>query len=178
MKLELTCKGLYAKTEKTITYTMDIEIANDNFEYLNELFKNGELNSSNYNYIINVGIRELSWFRHIVFKEVTAINVKRNHVYLVMLEWSAEDDNGLDYYLYYDYAAAKAKYKRLIKDEKDADISWVGSEVFGENGNVNERYDFECSTITREEKNLCWKVTDTEQCNRYSLITLTKVEIL
>lgn len=178
MKLEFTCKGYYAKTNIVTTYTMEISVKKEYLEYFNELLANGELNSNHYNYIINIAIRELSWFRNIVFKEVTAINVKHNHVYLVMLEWSTEDDNGIDYYLYYDYAAAKAKYKQLIKDEKDADISWVGSEVFDENGEANERYDFECSTITREEKNLCWKVTDTEQYNRYTLITLTKVEIL
>lgn len=178
MELELICKGFYAKTEKEIIYTMDITIADDNFEYLNELFKNGELNCNHYNYIINIGIRELSWFRHIVFKEVTAVNVKKSYTYLVMLEWITEDDSGLDYYLYHDYTAAKNKYKRLIKDEKDADISWVGSEVFDKNGNVNEGFEVVSSKITREEKNLSWKVTDTNNYNRYSLITLTKVEIL
>ena len=73
MKLEFTCKGYYAKTKKETTYTMDIEIADNYLEYLNGLLENGELNSNHYNYIINIAIRELSWFRHIVFKEVIAI---------------------------------------------------------------------------------------------------------
>ena len=95
-----------------------------------------------------------------------------------MLDWVTEDDDGIDYYLYKDYGVAKDKYKRLIEDENDADISWVGSEVFDENGNVNKGYHFECSEETDEEKNLCWKVIDFKADRRYSLITLTKVEIL
>lgn len=95
-----------------------------------------------------------------------------------MLEWSTEDDSGLDYYLYKSYTNAKDKYERLIEDENDADISWVGSEVFDENGEVNERYHFECSEETDEKQNLCWKVADLNDSNRFSIITLTKVEIL
>ena len=178
MKLELTCKGYYAKTTDETIYTMDIEIADDYLEYLNGLLENDELNSNHYNYIINIAIRELSWFRHIVFKDVIAINVKKSYTYLFMLEWQTEDDSGLDYYLYHDYSAAKDKYENLIRDENDADISWVGSEVFDENGEVNDGFEFNCTEETNEEQNLCWKVTDTNSYNRYSLITLTKVEIL
>ena len=178
MKLEFTCKGYYAKTKKETTYTMDIEIADNYLEYLHGLLENGELNSNHYNYIINIAIRELSWFRHIVFKEVIAINVKKSYTYLVMLEWQTEDDSGLDYYLYHNYSAAKNKYKNLITDENDADISWVGSEVFDENGEVNEGYHFDCREETGEEQNLCWRVADLNNSNRFSIITLTKVEII
>ena len=177
MKLEFTCKGYYAKTKKETTYTMDIEIADNYLEYLNGLLENGELNFNHYNYIINIAIRELSWFRHIVFKEVIAINVKKSYTYLVMLEWQTEDDSGLDYYLYHNYSAAKNKYKNLITDENDADISWVGSEVFDENGEVNEGYSLDCSEETDEQQDLYWNVEDTNNSKRYSLISLTKVKI-
>ncbi len=120
----------------------------------------------------------MSWFKNFIFRHVTAINEKHDYTYLVMLEWSIADDNGVDYYLYHEYSAAKDKYKRLIEDEKDADISWVGSEVFDENGNVNKGYDFECSEETDEEQNLCWKVADSDDISRFSIITLTKVKIL
>lgn len=101
-----------------------------------------------------------------------------NSVYIVMLNWLTEDDSGIDYYLYKDYAAAKNKYKRLIEDECDADISWIGSEVFDENGEVNEGFMFECIESTDEERNLYWKVADKNSYSRYSVITLTKVKIL
>lgn len=178
MTLEFICNGYYAKSQEKATYTIELSVTDDNIKYFNELLENGELNASHYNYTITIALRELSWFRNIVFKEVTAINVKHKYTYLVMLEWLTEDNSGLDYYLYKSYTNAKDKYKQLIEDENDADISWVGSEVFDENGEVNEGFKFESSEETDEERNLCWKVTDTNWYNRYSLITLTKVEIL
>lgn len=94
--------------------------------------------------------------------------------------WSGltEDDNGIDYYLYHNYDAAKDKYKRLIEDENDADTSWVGSEVFDENGEVNKGFEVKCSEETEGEQNLFWKAIDTNSDNRFSIITLTKVETL
>lgn len=178
MTLEFICNGYYAKTQEKATYTIELSVADDYEQYFNELLENGELNASHYNYTITISLRELSWFRNIVFKEVTAINAKKSYTYLVMLEWSTEDDSGLDYYLYKNYTDAKDKYERLVEDENDADISWVGSEVFDENGEVNEGYHFECSEETDEEQNLCWKVADLNYSNRISIITLTKVEIL
>lgn len=178
MTLEFICNGYYAKSQDKATYTIELSVADDNVEYFNELLENGELNASHYNYTITIALRELSWFRHIVFKEVTAINIKKSYTYLVMLEWSTEDDNGIDYYLYHDYKAAKNKYKRLIEDENDADISWIGSEVFNENGEVNKGYRFKCSEKTNKEQNLCWEVSDLNDSKRFSIITLTKVEIL
>jgi len=178
MTLEFICKGYYKRTQDEITYTIELSVESDYPEYFNDLLEKGELNASHYNYTITIALRELSWFKNIVFKEVTAINTKHSYTYLVMLEWSTEDDSGLDYYLYKSYTDAKDKYERIIEDENDADISWVGSEVFDENGEVNKGYRFECSEETNEEKNLCWKVTDLNYSNRFSLITLTKVEIL
>lgn len=177
MTLEFLCKGYYKITHDEAIYTIELTIEDEYIEYFNGLLKNGELNSDHYNYTITISLRELSWFKGYIFKDVKSIKEKQNHVCLVMLEWSTEDDAGVDYYLYHDYTAAKDKYERLIEDENDADISWVGSEVFDENGEVKEGFEFEYSEDTDEEKNLCWKVTDKNN-NRYSIITLTKVEIL
>ncbi|MCX4376026.1 MAG: hypothetical protein OSJ61_07630 [Lachnospiraceae bacterium] len=178
MTLEFICKGYLATTKEETTYTIEIAAENDFPECFKEILQKGELNSDHYSYTINIALRELSWFKNIIFKNVIAINEKHKYIYLVMLEWLTEDDNGFDYYLYRNYNDAKDKYKRLIVDENDADISWVGSEVFDENGEVNEDFEFECSEETDEEKNLCWKVADAKSYNRYSIITLTKVEIL
>ena len=96
MTLEFICNGHYAKSQEKATYTIELSVADDNVKYFNELLENGELNASHYNYTINIALRELSWFRNIVFKEVTAINAKKSYTYLVLLEWSTEDDSGLD----------------------------------------------------------------------------------
>lgn len=103
----------------------------------------------------------------------------KNTIYVVMLEWKTEDDNGIDYYLYKNYNSAVNKFNGLIEDECDADISWVGSQVFDENGNINEGFTLECNTDIKDngDRDLYWKVSDNYGC-RYSSITLTKKEII
>lgn len=102
-----------------------------------------------------------------------------NTVYVVMLEWVTDDDQGIDYYIYKNYDGALNKFNGLIIDECDADISWVGSQVFDENGEVNEGFTLECNTNIKQSGNrdLFWKVSDDYGC-RFSNITLTKKEII
>ena len=178
MLLEFTCNGYDKKSYEESTYTLNISALPDYAEHFNKLYADGKLTASHSNETINIALRELSWFKGFIFRHVEKVTEIKNFIYLVMLDWVTEDDDGIDYYLYKDYSTAKEKYKRLIEDENDADISWVGSEVFDENGNVNNGYRFECSEETGEEKNLCWKVIDLQAAHRYSLITLTKVSIL
>lgn len=178
MKLAFTCNGYYKKSYEEITYTLEIEVEGDSSEYFKELLQKGELTAEHDNNTIVIALRELSWFKHIIFRYVTAINEKHTYNYLAMLEWMTEDDNGIDYYLYKSYCDAKDKYERLIEDENDADTSWVGSEVFDENGEVNEGFEVKCSEETEGEQNLFWKAIDTNSDNRFSIITLTKVETL
>ena len=67
----------------------------------------------------------------------TTIEENKDYVYVVMLEWLTSDDQGIDYYIYKDYDKALKKFNALIIDECDADIIWVGSQVFDEDGEVN-----------------------------------------
>ncbi len=96
-------------------------------------------------------------------------------VYIVMLEWITSDDNGIDYYIYRSYKEAVNKFNSLIEDECDADISWVGSQVFDELGEVRDGFILECNTNNEHSgaSDLFWKVSDKYDC-RYSNITLTK----
>lgn len=100
-------------------------------------------------------------------------------VYVVMLEWMTSDDQGIDYYLYRNYDKAVNKFNGLIKDECDADISWVGSDAFDENGDVNEGFTLICNTDIEDNGNrdLFWTISD-DYSSRYSHITLTKKEII
>ena len=102
-----------------------------------------------------------------------------NTVYVVMLEWATTDDAGVDYYLYKNYDSALEKFYGLIADESDADISWVGSEVFDENGEVNEGFMLECNTDNEYSDNhdLFWNISD-DYAYRFSNISLTKKEII
>lgn len=178
MILEFICNGYDKKTHEEIIYTIEISVEDNYPEYFKDLLQKGEITASHNNNTIVIALRELSWFKNIIFRHVTAINEKHTYNYLVMLEWLTEDDNGIDYYLYKDYSAAKNKYKQLIKDEKNADISWVGAEVFDENGEVNEGYELDCSKVTEKGQDLYWKVIDLNKSNVFSMITLTKIKTL
>lgn len=178
MTLEFICNGYNKKTYEETTYSIEISVEDDYPDYFNGLLRNGKLNASNSNETINIALRELSWFKNFIYKEVKELKEKHAYIYLIMLEWMTEDDNGIDDYLYKSYATAKEKYNRLIEEECNADISWVGSEVFDENGEVNEGYELDCTEETDEEQNLCWRVSDSNSDRRYSVITLTKVEII
>lgn len=111
--------------------------------------------------------------------ESIRVNKKHNYVYFVMLDWLTPDDHDTDYYHFKNYSDALNKFNSLIEDECNADISWVGSEVFDENGEVNEGFELSCNTDfeKQDERNLYWSVSDTDKY-RYSSITLTKVKIL
>lgn len=178
MTLEFICNGYHKKTYEEITYSLEIDVEGDYPEYFKDLLQNGELTASHNNNTIVIALRELSWFKNLIFRHVTAINEKRAYNYLVMLEWLTEDDNGIDYYLYKDYNDAKNKYELLIEDENDTDISWVGSEVFDENGEVNEGFEVESSEGAEYGQNLYWRAIDLRNERRYSIITLTKIETL
>ena len=66
------------------------------------------------------------------------------HVYLVQLNWSTTDYDGVETFLYAEYDDAYSKFKDLITDECAADTSWIGSEVFDEDGEINDDYDVDC----------------------------------
>lgn len=178
MILEFICNGYDRKTYEESIYTIEIAVENDYPEYFNKLLEQGKINAHNSNETINIALRELSWFKNQIFRKVTAINEKHKYIYLVMLEWLTEDGNGPEYYIYKSYTNAKIKYNKLIKDEMDAGISWVGSEAFDKYGNVNEGFHFKCSDKTNKEQDLFWEITDLNNPTRYTIVSLTKVEIL
>lgn len=99
-------------------------------------------------------------------------------VYMVVFDWSTTDDCGLEINLYNTYEKALTKYNKYIENECNADLSWVGSEVFDENGNVNNDYELHCSKHTAGKQNLYWKVADKNDYNRHSFLYLSKEKVL
>ena len=100
-----------------------------------------------------------------------------NNIYLILFDWSTTDSDGIETFLYRDYDAAVKKFNELIDDECDADTSWVGSEVFDENGEVNDGYELDCNTDDETAEELYWHVVDKSDYNRRSFINLMKREI-
>lgn len=71
---------------------------------------------------------------------------KSNNIYLILFDWSTNDCDGIETFLYYHFEDALKKFNELIENECDPDMSWVGDEVFDENVDVNDGYDLECNT--------------------------------
>ena len=100
------------------------------------------------------------------------------YVYMVQFDWSTTDAESVETFLYADYDDAYNKFKNLITDECDADVSWVGSEVFDEDGEVNEDYEVDCDDNNSGDSDVYWHIVDKNDYNRHSFIDLTKKEIL
>lgn len=71
-------------------------------------------------------------------------------VYLVVFEWSTEDDSDVDIEAFDTYEKATLRFQERINDEK-TDMSWV-HDAFDENGDILDGYDFdECQPDRRLE---------------------------
>lgn len=101
-----------------------------------------------------------------------------NNIYMILFDWSTTDTDGIETFLYYHYEDAVEKFNKLIQDECNPEISWVGSDVFDENGDTNDGYDLECNIYEKNTESLYWHVFDNSDYNRRSFINLFKKEIL
>ncbi len=101
----------------------------------------------------------------------------KQYVYMIIFDWSTTDSDGIETFLYRDYEAARKKFDELIENECNADRSWIGSEVFDENGDVNDGYELDCNTDDNTAEELYWHVVDKNDYNRRSFIDLIKKEI-
>lgn len=79
------------------------------------------------------------------------------YVYMVQLDWSTSDTDGLETELFENYHDAYACFKKRISDELNPEMSWVG-EVFDKNGKVQEDYEFEKSGRPSQQTGMSRKV--------------------
>ncbi len=177
MTLIFTCNGYQKKTYEETEYNVEISATKELYEYFSVLFENNELNASNTNETVITVLRELSWFNDFIFRHVVKIANKEKHVYMILFDWSTTDSDGIETFLYHDYEAARKKLDEIIQNECDADLSWIGSEVFDENGDVNDGYELDCNTDDKAAEDLYWHVVDKNDYNRRSFIDLIKKEI-
>ena len=98
------------------------------------------------------------------------------YVYMVQMDWSTSDTDGLETELFENYYDAYACFKKRISDELNPDMSWVG-EVFNKNGKVQEDYEFEKTSRPSQQTNLSWHITDKYDYYRHTFIDLIKKEL-
>ncbi len=97
-------------------------------------------------------------------------------MYVVTFDWATDDDSDIDVYTYADYNAALSKYKSIIADELNPNLSWIGGEAFDENGSLNDGYDLSEQKSIIGETDLYWRVLDNNSY-RHSCVSLNVKEI-
>lgn len=102
----------------------------------------------------------------------------RNTMFLVMFDWSTEDDCGIETFLYNDYDAAHKKFKGLVKDELDPEISWVGSRAVNKYGKVKKGYILNYTDSGIKNTDAYFRVMQDGNYNFHSCIDLIKKEII
>lgn len=129
----------------------------------------------NYNHYEDIQEIIYKLIKHNVFAE---LKKPAKHVYMVLFDWSTTDDCGLEIKLFNTYEKALQKFNEYVENECDPEMSWVGEEVFNEDGDVNNDYELHCCVQAEGEQNLYWKVADKNDYNRHSFLYLTKEIIL
>ena len=64
--------------------------------------------------------------------------VNKQYVYLITLDWATEDDKGFEFDICSTPKKAFEIFRKRIKAEQNPNKSWVGEEVFAEDGSVKE----------------------------------------
>ena len=97
-------------------------------------------------------------------------------VYLVVFEWSTEDDSDVDIEAYDSYEKAAMRFHERINEEK-TDMSWV-HEAFDENDDILDGYDFdECQPDTSLGTYAYWNITNKYNGQMHDYIALIQLEM-
>ena len=101
-------------------------------------------------------------------------------VYLVKLDWSTEDSNDVEITVCGTYEKAYEKFKELIADEKNPQISWVG-EIEWDNDVPKDNkieFDFLDRRSDSDETECYWMITDTWNYGVHTFISIEIKEVL
>jgi len=100
-------------------------------------------------------------------------------VYMVKFDWRFSDDEDVDIQLFDTYKKAYDHFLQIIKEEKNPDNSWVGSDVFDKDGNIYEGYEVDehIESDGTQEYVCWWEVTDKYDWDKREYLTLQIMEV-
>ncbi len=101
-------------------------------------------------------------------------------VYIVQFDWSTTDAESVDLFVFGSYDKAYDKFKELICNECNPEMSWVGDIEFDDEGYPvdEERYELEFEDNNSGESEVYWHITDRNDWNMHSFIDLLVKEVL
>ena len=98
-------------------------------------------------------------------------------VFMVLFDWSTTDDEDIEIELFDTYEKAYNRFKEIISNEKNPELSRVGK-FFDENGNLDNCCELDEYTIPKEDKDpLWWDINDTNDWNRHDFLDLKIMEV-
>ena len=110
-------------------------------------------------------------------KEKKTAKITRT-VYMVLFDWSTDDADGIETFLFYDYDAAYLKFKNLVADECNPELSWVGSEALTVDNKPNDGYLLDYYDNNSEQSEVYFHVAREDNYYFHSFIDLIKKEII
>ena len=97
-------------------------------------------------------------------------------VYLVVFEWTTEDDSDVDIEAFDSYEKAANRFNERIQEEK-TDMSWI-HDAFDENGDILDGYGFnECQPDTSLETYACWNIINKYNWQMHDYIAIVQLEV-
>lgn len=94
-------------------------------------------------------------------------------VFIVQFAWSTTDAEGSELFVFRDHGRAYDKFKQLICNERDPEMSWVGDIEFDDDGYpIDEHYEFEFIDNNSADSGSYWHIRDKNDWYTYSSIEL------
>ncbi|MDE6275738.1 MAG: hypothetical protein K2M75_04275 [Clostridia bacterium] len=98
-------------------------------------------------------------------------------IYIIKFDWSTTDSGDVELFVYGTYDKAYAKFKELISNELNPDISWVGDIEWNDEGQPIGHYEFEYNDDNSNENEVYWRMTDEWDWYTHTFIDLIIKEI-
>lgn len=100
-------------------------------------------------------------------------------VYIVQFDFAAPDAEGVELYVYDSYDKAYDKFKELICNERNPEMSWVGDIEFDDEGYpVDDNYEFDFEDNNSGESEVWWHIRDKSDWYQYTNIDLLVKEVV
>ena len=97
-------------------------------------------------------------------------------VYIVQFDWATEENANVELYVYDNYDKAYDKFKEVIANELNPDLSWVG-EIEWKDDIPLGPYSFSYNDNPDTKQELHWHIRD-DWDDKYSYINLRILEVM
>ena len=103
--------------------------------------------------------------------------MENQKIYMVQLDWSNDDDQGILTYLYNTKEKALEKFNKILEEEKTLDWYW-SKDAFDENGNLDEEnYELETNIDDESAIELYWQLKCNGNFYLHDFLELREMEV-